>query len=124
MSTPARKRLMWDFKWLQQDPPVGISSTPHDNTTSCSGTPSSLGRMTRHRRPAARPRTGHTTGEGVGGRRQRGHARAASDGVATRRPQSAIARPRDLRTAGCAAMGSGGSEAGLDRRRCFFFYFS
>jgi ubiquitin-conjugating enzyme E2 A len=31
MSTPARKRLMRDFKQLQQDPPAGISGAPHDN---------------------------------------------------------------------------------------------
>ncbi|RRT48504.1 hypothetical protein B296_00036704, partial [Ensete ventricosum] len=31
MSTPARKRLMRDFKRLQQDPPAGISGAPHDN---------------------------------------------------------------------------------------------
>ena len=28
MSTPARKRLMRDFKRLQKDPPAGISGTP------------------------------------------------------------------------------------------------
>ena len=32
MSTPARKRLMRDFKRLQQDPPAGISGAPHDNS--------------------------------------------------------------------------------------------
>ncbi|ONM27840.1 Ubiquitin-conjugating enzyme E2 3 [Zea mays] len=31
MSTPARKRLMRDFRRLQQDPPAGISGAPHDN---------------------------------------------------------------------------------------------
>ncbi|CAI9109644.1 OLC1v1009503C1 [Oldenlandia corymbosa var. corymbosa] len=31
MSTPARKRLMRDFKRLQQDPPAGISGAPFDN---------------------------------------------------------------------------------------------
>lgn len=31
MATPARKRLMWDFKRLQKDPPVGISGSPQDN---------------------------------------------------------------------------------------------
>lgn len=31
MSTPARKRLMRDFKRLQQDPPAGISGAPQDN---------------------------------------------------------------------------------------------
>ncbi|KVI05582.1 Ubiquitin-conjugating enzyme, active site-containing protein [Cynara cardunculus var. scolymus] len=31
MSTPARKRLMRDFKRLQQDPPAGISVAPQDN---------------------------------------------------------------------------------------------
>ncbi|KAL8147457.1 hypothetical protein AgCh_004966 [Apium graveolens] len=31
MSTPARKRLMRDFKRLHQDPPAGISGAPHDN---------------------------------------------------------------------------------------------
>ncbi|KAL0536984.1 hypothetical protein IC582_025948 [Cucumis melo] len=31
MFTPARKRLMRDFKRLQQDPPVGISGAPQDN---------------------------------------------------------------------------------------------
>ncbi|RWR82156.1 ubiquitin-conjugating enzyme E2 2-like protein [Cinnamomum micranthum f. kanehirae] len=31
MSTPARKRLMRDFKRLQQDPPAGISGAPNDN---------------------------------------------------------------------------------------------
>ncbi|KAG6487228.1 hypothetical protein ZIOFF_055813 [Zingiber officinale] len=31
MSTPARKRLMRDFKRLQQDPPAGISGAPHEN---------------------------------------------------------------------------------------------
>ncbi|CAA7036387.1 unnamed protein product [Microthlaspi erraticum] len=30
MATPARKRLMWDFKRLQKDPPVGISGVPQD----------------------------------------------------------------------------------------------
>ncbi|KAF3504581.1 hypothetical protein F2Q69_00041892, partial [Brassica cretica] len=30
MSTPARKRLMRDFKRLQQDPPAGISGAPQD----------------------------------------------------------------------------------------------
>ncbi|MCI11697.1 ubiquitin-conjugating enzyme E2 2-like, partial [Trifolium medium] len=29
--TPARKRLMRDFKRLQQDPPAGIRGVPHDN---------------------------------------------------------------------------------------------
>ncbi|KAK8965501.1 Ubiquitin-conjugating enzyme E2 2 [Platanthera guangdongensis] len=31
MSTPSRKRLMRDFKRVQQDPPAGISGAPHDN---------------------------------------------------------------------------------------------
>mmetsp|Transcript_16962 Transcript_16962/g.32819 ORF Transcript_16962/g.32819 Transcript_16962/m.32819 type:complete len:156 (-) Transcript_16962:248-715(-) len=31
MSTPARKRLMRDFKRLQSDPPNGISGTPTEN---------------------------------------------------------------------------------------------
>ncbi|PKU73261.1 Ubiquitin-conjugating enzyme E2 1 [Dendrobium catenatum] len=31
MSTPARKRLMRDFRRLQQDPPAGISGAPHDS---------------------------------------------------------------------------------------------
>ncbi|KAF8400245.1 hypothetical protein HHK36_013542 [Tetracentron sinense] len=31
MSTPSRKRLMRDFKSLQQDPPAGISGAPQDN---------------------------------------------------------------------------------------------
>nr|ACU14302.1 unknown [Glycine max] len=31
MSTPAMKRLMRDFKRLQQDPPAGISGAPQDN---------------------------------------------------------------------------------------------
>ncbi|CAH8363691.1 unnamed protein product [Eruca vesicaria subsp. sativa] len=31
MSTPARKRLMRDFRRLQQDPPTGISGAPQDN---------------------------------------------------------------------------------------------
>ncbi|GAY39994.1 hypothetical protein CUMW_048620 [Citrus unshiu] len=31
MSTPAKKRLMRDFKRLQQDPPAGISGAPQDN---------------------------------------------------------------------------------------------
>jgi hypothetical protein len=31
MSTPARKRLMRDFKRLMQDPPAGISGAPQDN---------------------------------------------------------------------------------------------
>ncbi|RZC19747.1 Myosin-4 [Glycine soja] len=31
MSTPARKRLMRDFKRLQQDPPARISGAPQDN---------------------------------------------------------------------------------------------
>ncbi|KAF9667762.1 hypothetical protein SADUNF_Sadunf15G0057200 [Salix dunnii] len=31
MSTPARKRLMRDFKRLQQDPPAGISGAPQDS---------------------------------------------------------------------------------------------
>lgn len=31
MSTPARKRLMRDFKRLQNDAPAGISGTPQDN---------------------------------------------------------------------------------------------
>ncbi|XP_052725127.1 SNF1-related protein kinase regulatory subunit gamma-1-like isoform X1 [Vigna angularis] len=31
MSTPARKRLMRDFKRVQQDPPAGISGAPHEN---------------------------------------------------------------------------------------------
>ncbi|CAA7034331.1 unnamed protein product [Microthlaspi erraticum] len=32
MATPLRKRLMWDFKRLQKDPPVGISGAPQDNS--------------------------------------------------------------------------------------------
>ena len=31
MSTAARRRLMRDFKRLQQDPPIGISAAPRDN---------------------------------------------------------------------------------------------
>lgn len=31
MSTPAKKRLMRDFKRLQQDPPAGISGAPQEN---------------------------------------------------------------------------------------------
>ncbi|KAG9154730.1 hypothetical protein Leryth_014222 [Lithospermum erythrorhizon] len=31
MSTPARKRLMRDFRRLQQDPPAGVSGAPQDN---------------------------------------------------------------------------------------------
>ena len=31
MSTPARRRLMRDFKRLQEDPPAGISGAPSDN---------------------------------------------------------------------------------------------
>jgi ubiquitin-protein ligase len=31
MSTPARRRLMRDFKRLQDDPPVGVSGAPTDN---------------------------------------------------------------------------------------------
>lgn len=31
MSTPSKKRLMRDFKRLQQDPPAGISGAPYDN---------------------------------------------------------------------------------------------
>ena len=31
MSTPARRRLMRDFKRLQSDPPEGISGAPMDN---------------------------------------------------------------------------------------------
>lgn len=31
MSTPARKRLMRDFKRLQKEPPPGISGTPSEN---------------------------------------------------------------------------------------------
>eukprot|EP01038_Epipyxis_sp_PR26KG_P011627 gene11627-15574_t len=31
MSTPARKRLMRDFKALQKDPPTGIQAAPMDN---------------------------------------------------------------------------------------------
>ncbi|CAG0915401.1 unnamed protein product [Notodromas monacha] len=31
MSTPARRRLMRDFKKLQEDPPAGISAAPTDN---------------------------------------------------------------------------------------------
>lgn len=31
MSTPARRRLMRDFKRLQQDPPAGVSGAPTDN---------------------------------------------------------------------------------------------
>uniref|UniRef100_A0A804M5C7 UBC core domain-containing protein n=1 Tax=Zea mays TaxID=4577 RepID=A0A804M5C7_MAIZE len=38
MSTPARKRLMRDFKRLQQDPPAGISGAPPDDTPWDGGT--------------------------------------------------------------------------------------
>ncbi|CAB3367404.1 ubiquitin-conjugating enzyme E2-17 kDa-like [Cloeon dipterum] len=31
MSTPARRRLMRDFKRLQEDPPPGVSAAPTDN---------------------------------------------------------------------------------------------
>lgn len=31
MSTPARRRLMRDFKRLQTDPPAGISGAPQEN---------------------------------------------------------------------------------------------
>ncbi|OBS83198.1 hypothetical protein A6R68_22810 [Neotoma lepida] len=31
MSTPARRRLMRDFKRLQEDPPVGVSGAPSEN---------------------------------------------------------------------------------------------
>lgn len=31
MSTPARRRLMRDFKRLQEDPPTGVSGAPTDN---------------------------------------------------------------------------------------------
>jgi ubiquitin-conjugating enzyme E2 A len=31
MSTPARKRLLKDFKRLQKDPPTGIQAAPQDN---------------------------------------------------------------------------------------------
>lgn len=31
MSTPARRRLMRDFKRLQNDPPQGVSGAPKDN---------------------------------------------------------------------------------------------
>jgi len=31
MSTPARRRLMRDFKKLQEDPPAGVSGAPTDN---------------------------------------------------------------------------------------------
>ena len=31
MSTAARKRLMRDFKRLQNDPPAGVSGSPLDN---------------------------------------------------------------------------------------------
>ncbi|KAK4267812.1 hypothetical protein QN277_024545 [Acacia crassicarpa] len=31
MLTPTRKRLMRDFKRLQQDPPTGINVAPQDN---------------------------------------------------------------------------------------------
>lgn len=31
MSTPARRRLMRDFKRLQEDPPAGVSGAPTDN---------------------------------------------------------------------------------------------
>eukprot|EP00741_Cyanophora_paradoxa_P003888 tig00000737_g3782.t1 len=31
MSTPARRRLMRDFKVLQEDPPQGISAAPREN---------------------------------------------------------------------------------------------
>ena len=31
MSTPARRRLMRDFKRLQTDPPAGVSGAPTDN---------------------------------------------------------------------------------------------
>ena len=31
MSTPARRRLMRDFKRLQTDPPQGVSAAPLEN---------------------------------------------------------------------------------------------
>ncbi|XP_056098742.1 ubiquitin-conjugating enzyme E2 B isoform X2 [Rhinichthys klamathensis goyatoka] len=31
MSTPARRRLMRDFKRLQEDPPTGVSGAPSEN---------------------------------------------------------------------------------------------
>ncbi|KAJ3636289.1 hypothetical protein Zmor_009025 [Zophobas morio] len=31
MSTPARRRLLRDFKKLQEDPPVGVSGAPSEN---------------------------------------------------------------------------------------------
>ncbi|XP_065058567.1 ubiquitin-conjugating enzyme E2 A-like, partial [Rhopilema esculentum] len=31
MSTPARRRLMRDFKRLQEDPPAGVSGAPTEN---------------------------------------------------------------------------------------------
>ena len=31
MSTPARRRLMRDFKRIQKDPPDGVSAAPNDN---------------------------------------------------------------------------------------------
>lgn len=31
MSTPARKRLLRDFKKLQKDPPTGVQAAPLDN---------------------------------------------------------------------------------------------
>ncbi|TNN63643.1 Ubiquitin-conjugating enzyme E2 A [Liparis tanakae] len=31
MSTPARRRLMRDFKRLQEDPPAGVSGAPSEN---------------------------------------------------------------------------------------------
>lgn len=32
MSTPARRRLMRDFKRLQEDPPTGVSGAPTGNS--------------------------------------------------------------------------------------------
>jgi ubiquitin-conjugating enzyme E2 A len=31
MSTPARRRLMRDFKALQTDPPIGVSACPNQS---------------------------------------------------------------------------------------------
>uniref|UniRef100_A0A2K5QAG1 UBC core domain-containing protein n=1 Tax=Cebus imitator TaxID=2715852 RepID=A0A2K5QAG1_CEBIM len=40
MSTPARRRLMRDFKRLQEDPPAGVSGAPSENNNGVErGTP-------------------------------------------------------------------------------------
>jgi len=31
MTTPAKRRLVKDFKRLQKDPPAGVSAAPHEN---------------------------------------------------------------------------------------------